>query len=141
MRLAPKLVNCISVIYSTFLYFICIYASHRYSTIKWDLRFQLLMGSNQLYPIFWINILRDLHGQSSHFQVLMWFLKRARETASWISIGTCCQSGLARYGIASNPYFNERGFSAWKMWKFRRLYIFSLNLKISLIMSVECTFR
>ena len=46
-----------------------------------------------------LNILQDLHGQSSQFQVLMRFLKRAREAASWISIGTCCQSWLARYGM------------------------------------------
>ena len=38
-------------------------------------------------------------------------------------------------------YFNERRFSVWKMWKFRRLYIFSLNMKISFIMSGECPFR
>ena len=102
---------------------------------------QLLMGPHQIYPTFSINILQDLHGQSSHFQVLMRFLKRAREAASRISIGTCCQSWLARYGIASSPYFSERGFSVWKMWKFRRLYVFSLNLKISFIMSGECPFK
>ena len=72
---------------------------------------QLQMGPNQIYPTFWINILQDLQWQSSHFQVLMQFLKRAGEAASRISIGTCCQSWLAQYGIASNPYFNERGFS------------------------------
>ena len=38
----------------------------------------------------------DLHGQSSHFQALMLFLKRTREGASRISIGTCCQSWIER---------------------------------------------
>ena len=51
----------------------------------------------------------------SHFQALMRFLKRAREAASQIPIVTCCQSWLARYGTASIPYFNEQGFSVWKM--------------------------
>ena len=37
-------------------------------------------------------------------------LKRAREAASRVSIVTSCQSWLARYGIASSPYFTERGF-------------------------------
>ena len=40
----------------------------------------------------------------------MRFLKRAREAASRISIGTCCQNWLAQHGIALNPYFNERRF-------------------------------
>ena len=71
----------------------------------------------------------------------MWFLKRARQAASPVSIGTCCRSWLTRYWIASSPYLNERRFSVWKMWKFRRWYIFSLNLKISFIMSGECPFR
>ena len=72
--------------------------------------------------------MQDLHRQSSYFQVLMRFLKRARrEAASGISIGTCCQSWLAQYGIASSPYFSELGFSVWKMCKFQRLYIFSLT--------------
>ena len=120
--------------------YISIYASYiSYSQLRYyD---QLLMGPNQIYPTFWINILQDLHRESSHFQVLMRFLKRVRESASRISIGTCFQSWLERYGIASSPYFSERGFSVWKMWKFRRLYVFSLNSKISLIMSGECPFR
>ena len=101
---------------------------------------QLLTSPNQIYPTFWINILQDLHGKSSHFQVLMPFLKRAREAASPISVGTCCQSWLARYEIASGPYLKKR-FSVWKMWKFRRLHIFSFNLKISFIMSGECPSR
>ena len=54
---------------------------------------QLLMGPHQIYLTFSINILQDLHGQSSHFQVLMRFLKRAREAASRISIGTCSRVG------------------------------------------------
>ena len=47
----------------------------------------------------------------------MRFLKRVKEAASRISIGTCCQSwlarygiaryGIARYGIAMSPYFSE----------------------------------
>ena len=147
MRIAPKQVNCISVIYNTFTYALCLIHMLQLIDITisyyWCYRYydQLLMGPNQIYPTFWINILQDLHGQSSHFQVLMRFLKRAKEAASQISIGTCCQSWLARYGIASSPYFSERGFSVWKMWKFRRLYVFSLNLKISFIMSGECPFR
>ena len=92
-------------------------------------------------PDILINILQDFNGQSSHFQVLIGFLKRAREAASRISIGTCCQSWLAQYGIVSSTHFNERRLSVWKMWKFQRLYIFSLNLKISLIMSDKCPFR
>ena len=88
---------------------------------------ELLMSPNQIYPIFWINILQDLHGQSSHFQVLIRFLKRA----SWgILVGTCCQSWLARCGTALSPHFNEGFFYVWKIWNIRRLYIFSLNLKI-----------
>ena len=67
--------------------------------------------------------------QSSNFQVLMRFSKRAREPASRISIDTCCQSWLAWYEIASSLYFYERSFSLWKMWKFCRFYIFSLNWK------------
>ena len=43
--------------------------------------------------------------------------------------------------IALSPYFNERGFSVWKMLKFLRLYISSLNLKIWFIMSGERPFR
>ena len=80
------------------------------------------MGLNQIYLTFWINILQDLYGQSSHFQVLMRFLKKVREAHSRISVGTCCQSWLARHRIASSPYFSEWGFSVWKIWKFRRLY-------------------
>ena len=76
-------------------------------------------GIYQVSPKFWINIRRDLHGQSSHFQVLMSFSKRARETASRIPVGTCCKS----YGVASGTYFNKRGFSVWKMGKFWRLHI------------------
>ena len=53
--------------------------------------------------------MKDLHGQSSHFEDLILFLKRAREATSWVSTDTCCQSWLARYGIASTPYFIERG--------------------------------
>ena len=64
-------------------------------------------GPNQIYPTFRINNLQDLHGQSSHSQVLMRFLKRVREATSRISVGTCFQSWLARYGIASSPYFSE----------------------------------
>ena len=86
-----------------------------------------VMSPNLIYPAFWINILQDLHGQSSYFQALMLFLKRAREAASRIPIGTCCQSWLARYGITSSPYFIERGFSVWKMRKFRRSRIFFLE--------------
>ena len=71
--------------------------------------------------------MQDLHGQSSHFQVLMQFLKRAKEATSPFSMGNSCQSWLAQYGIASSPYFSEIGFSVWKMWKFRRWYIFSLT--------------
>ena len=37
----------------------------------------------------------------------MRFLKRAREAASRMLIGICCQSWLARYGIASTPYFSR----------------------------------
>ena len=99
------------------------------------------MGPNQICPTFWINSLQDLHRQWSNFKVLMWFLKRAREAASWISIGTCCYSWLAQYGIASSLDFSEWGFSVCKMWEFWRLHIFSLNLKISFIMSGECPFR
>ena len=115
--------------------YICIYTS--YISYNYD---KLLMGRNQIYPTFWIYIWQDLHGQSSHFHVLMRFLKRAREAASRISIGTCCQNWLAQHGIALNPYFNERRFSVWKMWKFRRLHIFSFNLKMSFIMSGECPY-
>ena len=68
------------------------------------------MGPNQVYATFRINILQDLHGQYSHFQVLMRFLKRARKAASRTSTGTCRQSWLARYGIASSSYFDEGGF-------------------------------
>ena len=76
----------------------------------------------------------------------MQFLKRASEAASRISIGTCCQSWLARYGITSSPYFNEQEFSVWKMQSvgdctYFPLYIFSIDLKISSIMSGECPFR
>ena len=99
------------------------------------------MGPYQIYPIFWIKIWQDLHGQFSHLQASMRFLKRAKKAASRISIVTSYQSWLAQYGIASSPYFNEQGFSVWKMWKSGRLYIFSLNLKISLITSGECPFR
>ena len=64
------------------------------------------MDPNQIYPTFWINILQDLQGQSSHFQVLMRCLKRARESASRVSMGTCCQSWLAlSHGVASSLYF------------------------------------
>ena len=42
---------------------------------------QLLMGRNQIKPTFRINIFQDLHGQSSHLQVLMQILKRAREVS------------------------------------------------------------
>ena len=54
---------------------------------------------------YFINILQYLHGQSSHFQVLRCFLKRAREAASRISIGTFSQSWLARCAIASIRLF------------------------------------
>ena len=99
MRVAPKRdklhSNDLKYIY------ICIYVSHTYASVYWDnWDDQLLMALNQIYPTFWINILQDLHGQSSHFQVLMRFLKRARESALQISIGTCCQNWLVRYGIA-----------------------------------------
>ena len=77
MTLAPKWVNCISVIYSTFLY---TYMPHTDMVqLNEILRSQLLMGPNQIHPIFWINILQDLQGQ---------------EAASRISVGTCCQSWL-----------------------------------------------
>ena len=42
----------------------------------------LLLGPNQIFATFWRNILQDPRGQSSHFQVLMRFLKRVREAAS-----------------------------------------------------------
>ena len=90
---------------------------------------QLLMDLNQIFPTVWVNILQDLHGQSSHFQVLMRFLKRAREAAKRISVDTCCQSWLVRYGIESSTYFSERGFSVWKMWKLWSLYTFFLTWK------------
>ena len=89
------------------------------------------MGLNQIYPAFWINILQDLYGQAPHFHVLMQFLQSIREAVSRIIVGTCYESWLAQYGIASSLYFSERGFSVWKIWKFWRLYMFSLNLKIS----------
>ena len=72
------------------------------------------MGPTQKQLTF-LNTLQDLHGQSSHFQVLMRLLKRAREATSQILISTCCQSWLAQYEIASSPYLNEQGFSVWKM--------------------------
>ena len=56
---------------------------------------QLLMSPYQVNPLFSINILNNLHGQSSYFQVLVGFLKRATEAASWISVATYCQSWLA----------------------------------------------
>ena len=46
----------------------------------------LLTGPSQICLSFLINILQDLHGQPSHFQVLMQFLKRVREAASRILI-------------------------------------------------------
>ena len=124
------------MIYNTFILYFILYASYIcYSSLRYyD---QLLMGPNQIYLTVWINILQDLHGQSSDFQVLMRFLKRDGEAISRISIGTCFQSWLARYGIAQSPYFSERGFSVWKKWKFRRLYVFPLNLKISFTMSIQ----
>ena len=130
MRIAPKRVSCISVIYNKLLY---AYVPHTYATVTNGLQLDI--------PDILINILQGFNGQSSHFQVLIGFLKRAREAASRISIGTCCQSWVAQYGIVSSTYFNERRLSVWKMWKFQRLYIFSLNLKISFIMTGECPFR
>ena len=102
--------------------YIYIYASH-IICFSW-LRYyhQLLMSPNQIYSTFWINTLQDLYGKSLYFRQLMQFLKWDREAASGKSINTCWQSWLARYGIASSPYFSERGFAVWKMWKFRRLY-------------------
>ena len=117
------------MIYNTFIY---AYMPHIHMIQLLRYYDQLQMGTYQTYPTFWINILQDLHGQSSNFQVLMRFLKGAREAASRISVGTWCQSWLARYGKASSPYFNEREFSVWKMWMFRGLYMFSLSFKISI---------
>ena len=87
------------------IYSICLIHMLQLIEILWSVTNGII--TNQICPTFWINILQDLHGQSSHFQVLTRFLKRVREAASPISIGTCCQSWLARYGIASRPYYSN----------------------------------
>ena len=118
MRIAPKRVSCISVIYNKLLY---AYVPNTYATVTNGLQLDI--------PDILINILQGFNGQSSHFQVLIGFLKRAREAASRISIGTCCQSWLAQYGIASSPHFSERGFLAKsrKFLPFDNRKIFFLN--------------
>ena len=88
-------------------------------TFIWVINF-----AKNIFLTFWINILQDLQGQHLHFQVLMQFFKRAREAPSRISLGTCCQSWLARYGIASSPNFNK--FSIWRDVKvFEIVHVFS----------------
>ena len=50
MRIAPKKINCISVIYNTSVY---AYMPHTYATVKIQRYYdQLLMGSNKIYPTF-----------------------------------------------------------------------------------------
>ena len=106
MRVASRESNYVSKIYNTFIY---AYMPHIHMLQLIEILQSVTKGPYQIYLTFGINILQDLHGQSSHFQVLMRYLKRAR------SISTCHLSWLARYGIASSPYFNEQGFYFWKM--------------------------
>ena len=85
--------------------------------------------------------LQQLHEHEIKGTFFIFFLNIGSEVEVRISSGKVFQSWLALYAMLSKPNVFVLGFWDWNIWKFLRLFVFSLSLKMSLMISGDWPFR